>query len=408
MDTSTLTPLLVRLIRSGLSAQPDPATAASVSALPPQDWEALVTLANRHDLTPLLHAGTVACGPTTPSLAQALRMQAYASELRNSRTREQLERLIAALNAHEIVPVLLKGALFAFHTYPTPGMRSFSDIDILVPLAERAQAAEVLTALGYRDYRSPDGREQSWWTENHHHWIYVPEQGLAVELHWALTPPRSSVQFDTERLWRQSQEIACPGGRGRRFQPEDTLLYLASHIATHQLELPLRNLVDLAVLLANAPGLDWDATWRQAADVRAETDLALVLGIADTLQLISLSEALRADVRKRTPVRIPWADLARYAVEWPFFDKPHSLVAAFSRASLGTRWNTIRKALFPDRARPRSTESQAPPEPATHPAPSPQKPTNRRSQKIARLASSLTNTRSAVTLNRLLGDREAP
>jgi hypothetical protein len=349
MPSFELTPTLVALVRSGLFQQPLPAS--DLLELDRNGWEALRMLATSHDLLPLLSAGITASRLTVPDdLATTLRYQARTSELRNCLAWDQLSSLVAAFNKEGLEPTLLKGAQFAHRYYRTPGLRPFGDLDILVPLAARQQAEQILLRLGYRTDMGMDGKRQDWLSDTHIHWNYSIEGGLPVELHWTLTAPEDNILFDLEAYTRRSQPVAFPTGQAWAFSPEDEIVYLAVHIASHHLHVPLRQYTDLAVIVA-ASSLDWNCIWQRAAAVGVEEILAAYLGIASELGFLELPDAAATPVEKIWKDRSRLTYLAHYAVEWPYLEQPGGLGLILTAPTLKVALRRLREQAIPTTTR---------------------------------------------------------
>ena len=131
-------------------------------------WQALVDLAGAHDvLPPLIFAlrqrsllppvpaslGEVALSSHVTSRLAA----AYAEHLdRQADLRAQLVAALAALNADDIVPVLLKGAVHLMLPQTEwHGARAMRDLDILVRAEAAERANTILSELGYRADPNP-------------------------------------------------------------------------------------------------------------------------------------------------------------------------------------------------------------------------------------------------------------
>jgi len=65
------------------------------------------------------------------------------------RTRE-LSRVLAALAATGVEPLLMKGAALAYQLYPSPALRARQDADLLIREADLAATDRALAAGGYR------------------------------------------------------------------------------------------------------------------------------------------------------------------------------------------------------------------------------------------------------------------
>lgn len=357
-DFAVLTPPLIALVRCGLSGSPEAAETLGEIAEPL--WPGLLDLAAHHGLLPLLYAGSSAANLTPPvSTAQELQLYAHLAEAHSVMAFRQLEKLLVRCNAAGIKPIVMKGALLAHHYYRTPGLRSFDDLDIVAPLDRRDQLAKLLTDTGYVAEENFFGLDHAWWTEQHYHWFFKSSQGLPVELHWGLTKPGTVIQFDMEALWARSQPVSYHEAQAREFAAEDSLLYLAVHSSKHCFRIPLRNHVDLAILLSKSETLDWEAVLQRSRALGAEMDLAVYLGMGAELGFIVLEREVSRWVRTTTAGNIDFPSLARFALKWPFVIHSHTLIKVIGSSSRERR--TQLQSLIKDLARKKAANSTQPP-----------------------------------------------
>lgn len=166
--------------------------------------------------------------------------------------------------------LLMKGAEVAHH-YPDPALRSFGDIDLLVPDAERSQRQ--LLDAGF------ELCGEAWVYEGIHHLrpLRLPELPLIVELHhepkWiaGLEPP--SVQ--------QLLELGVPAPHLCEgvlvLPPAPHAVLLAAHTWGHYPLTPVRDLLDITLVARRADAAEierlaaawdlarvWSSTWRAA------------------------------------------------------------------------------------------------------------------------------------------------
>lgn len=116
------------------------------------------------------------------------------------------------------IPVVaLKGASFADRLYPDPALRSFSDVDILVPERSLAEARAALAAAGL--VLAPDKKAERYAQEK---WCHPLLGNSPVELHWNVV---SSVKM--RRAVRVSYEQLMTAATAPGELSAAALLYLA-------------------------------------------------------------------------------------------------------------------------------------------------------------------------------------
>src|SRR4051794_20243833 len=117
----------------------------------------------------------------------------------------------SALAQLDCDPVLLKGPAVADRFYPTRSLRTFGDLDLLLP-GDRLRDA--VTALAPRGYR-PLEEFRPGFAERHGHDVHVERRlgahTLDLELHWRIGDDPVSAALDHRRLRASAQRIDVAG-----------------------------------------------------------------------------------------------------------------------------------------------------------------------------------------------------
>ncbi len=206
---------------------------------------------------------------------------------RNETLLAALARIVAACNAINIEPVLLKGAArLVDGTYPSTALRFLGDLDVLIP-AERA--ADVVAALQANGFH-PDPTDQAT-PPSHHHlpMLHDRERGGGVELHTDVVGAQSAGIIQTD--WFRAGTYSCAFRDLRVCLPDPTRSI--GHIIAHdQIEhhgyrlrkVELRQILDLAVIRArHDDAIDWAELDHRFCRMERGEVLATYLGIAETL-----------------------------------------------------------------------------------------------------------------------------
>jgi hypothetical protein len=276
-----------RLLLAALAPDPQ-GLAEGLATLTPQTGEELLASARRHGLAPLLWGSLRKLEPPTV-LAEGLRRDYHHTAAANAILRDELWRLLDALEAAGIAPILLKGAALAWRTYSSPALRPMGDLDLLIAPAEVEGAVSALEAAGY-EWLDKDGRPQAMQQ------LSGGEVQLArscagsrvlVELHWwafAGEWSRHAGLLDDTACHARARSVLVEGRPVRLLHPHDQLLHLAHHMAvSHQLsDGTLRMLVDLDRCIRAEPP-EWPGLARLARETRLATVLWHTLALAHTL-----------------------------------------------------------------------------------------------------------------------------
>jgi hypothetical protein len=251
-------------------------------------WELLIEASSYHFVTPAL-AWCLLQEPT----ALPLEVRDYLEEIlalnkrRNENLLAGLTRIVRALNAIHIEPVLLKGAARLIEgTYPAPMLRFLGDLDILIPPERSADAVAALNSIGFYTRAYDEGLPAS-----HHHLrvLHDPETGAALELHTALLPPDYGSLLSTDWFYRGTQPYQLTGLTIRLPDVTRSVGHIVAHdqiLHRHhwQRRVELRQLFDLAMIRTRfETAIDWSELDDQFCRIGFGTVLATYMGYDERL-----------------------------------------------------------------------------------------------------------------------------
>ena len=248
-----------QILLAGLHQDTSRLDAVNGLALGEAEWTALIEMAARQGVAPLLYqrlkAPTMA-GRIPDRVLDRLRGWYLNTAAFNVRLYEELRVLLLALRTAGIPVLVLKGAYLAMNVYRNIALRPMSDIDILVPRTAARDALKVLKDAHY-ELLAPATEEAIPWAgkdmvlrkEGHH---------FPVEVHWTLTDKEIRVNMD--EWWERFQTIQMDGIEAGVLSPEDFLLHVCLHASYHHsFNMSLMTLCDIAVLVDQSwRELDWD------------------------------------------------------------------------------------------------------------------------------------------------------
>ena len=158
---------------------------------------------------------------------------------------------IDALGAASIRTMALKGLALGATVYPAAGLRSVSDIDLLVPLDRAFDAFEALVAAGYRtrpDYPQSLAELRG----NHAHVFHSPRRREdVIDLHWHLLASARGDR-DDDPFWEAAREISIEGRATYVLCDEDQLLHALVHGVRWTRMPHVRWVADAAMILRGA------------------------------------------------------------------------------------------------------------------------------------------------------------
>ncbi len=281
--------LLRHLLASPGAAAPD---------LPPEIIAdpALAPWLIAHGLGALAYAR---CHQSSPALARALQADRLSAFAESSFQLDSLQAIGAAFQTAGLPLVLLKGAALAQSVYDEPAHRTMSDLDLWLRGPAMAQAAQVMSSLGYHSSlkaERPFALQQISLGE-----VRFVRPGWntgLVEIHWSPFPGwwlQRTAAVDDAAIWSRLELLGeTPGVY--HLAAEDMVIHLAVHTAVnHQFGMSaLRSLVDIA-LTAQKRGVDWRLVAQRAKEWRVGTAVYLTLHLIDQLiGVVGLAPALAA------------------------------------------------------------------------------------------------------------------
>ncbi len=248
-----------------------------LSRVHPSDWDRLLHGARLHALAPLLYQKLRDYPRLPTTVRESLQRAYYHSTARNLRIQMQWREILALLDRHGIRAVTLKGCDLAWSTYPEPGLRPMTDIDLLLEAKDITTAGRLLAESGYRADTGASG------ASGKHTMPYLKEGGVPVELHYHLAESPYAERIDLEALRARTREVEA--STVRCLGLEDRLLYLTLHTGlAHGLEGGLLPLIDMQqILQVDGQQLDSRVLVERAHQWGVERALALMLELASRL-----------------------------------------------------------------------------------------------------------------------------
>jgi hypothetical protein len=223
--------------------------------LPPVSWELLIESSSHHNVTPAL-SWCLKDKAVPPDIRSYFDAILCLNRTRNGGIVDGLARVVTALNAIEIEPVLLKGVSHLIEDlYPAQGLRVVGDIDVLMPDGRANDAAAALQRVGFS--------VSKYHLESHLHLPVLRdnETGLCVELHTRVEVKEAVIPT----AW--FRERTCPFPfRGLKLRVPEPTASIGLNIVHSQLNhegyqtsgIELRQLLDLAMIRArHESAIDW-------------------------------------------------------------------------------------------------------------------------------------------------------
>ncbi|HET7221140.1 MAG TPA: nucleotidyltransferase family protein [Vicinamibacterales bacterium] len=251
---------------------------ASAAAPPRTAWPVLLQAAHRHGVLPLLAAAAGRAGWDADFVAAMRPAVAAHSALAIVREREA-RRLLSALEASRVSPLLLKGGHLAYAVYESPALRPRLDTDLLVRDDECDRLRLVLMELGYGPLPHVTGEVAF----GQFQYGRTDDSGARhiVDVHRRLANPKAFAdRFTYAELSDGAETLAALAPTARGPAPDLALMVACLHRTAHHGTCSrLIWLYDIHLLAMRMKDSDWERIVRTARRKRLTPVVAA--GLAD-------------------------------------------------------------------------------------------------------------------------------
>ena len=228
MDSLILTEQLARLVRSDNAGSPFDA-----GHFP--DPDVLCDALEHHGILPLVADRVAQFEPAWPeALTTAVRDRARFHAASDLAAEVELRRVVIALDAAGLRPIVFKGAHLAYTDYERPDLRPRLDTDVLIPAdpTARQSAHEVLTAFGYASPPHAGGdlvmTQRSYALRREGRLVHV------VDVHWRIANPQVfALVLLHDEIARESIHVPRIAAEARVPSAPHALLIACVHRVAH-------------------------------------------------------------------------------------------------------------------------------------------------------------------------------
>jgi hypothetical protein len=270
----------------------------------PLNWAWVLGHASRHGTVALLHrhlreiSGTADGLVPEPVLAK-LQDVSIRRTARSLLLIGELKSVLADLEAAEARVAVWKGPVLAYSVYPSPELRTFVDLDLLVRRRDVQRTREVLLARGYAPKASELPEEHQFSRGSHSVSMVNERTGISVDLHWGAAARYFSSAMDTDILCEQAQPLAVGDATIPALPPAPLLLALSAHGAKHgPFPWPmLKWITDVEAFLWTYPDKDWAAVLARARATGCQRMVLLGICLARALLDAPIPPVVDAAIR---------------------------------------------------------------------------------------------------------------
>jgi hypothetical protein len=226
------------------------------------DWEELFQAVCRNGLLALAHQH-LEQQPSDdyppPHFRQWIKQAKAINAVQMETFDDQIRPVLASLNDAGIDYLVVKGPAVARLIYPNPGLRSFTDLDLVVRERDWAAVHPLMMELGFRSVENlpepPPKLARPMVSHGLQYWD--DEAQFLVEVHFDDLLESGLASRDLEGFWQRVQTVGIEGVPFKVLSLEDQLITLSAHVHYHGYT-RLSWLSDIAFIIRDhAADLDW-------------------------------------------------------------------------------------------------------------------------------------------------------
>nr|WP_320193453.1 nucleotidyltransferase family protein [uncultured Desulfobacter sp.] len=250
------------------------------------DWDYILNFSKKNGVLPLLFLNLSAVDKTVISSTffQRLEEYYYLNAARCLKIKHHLFNLLDVLQAKGIPAIPFKGPTQAQLHYGDETLRSYSDVDILVPTGKMEDLCRIMAENNFRTIENFCSANLGAYLkfENSVNFVSL-ETTLTVEVHWHLMGIFLNQKLTYEYFEKDLLVLDKAGIKYLQFSDEDYLLYLILHGSKHAWE-SLDMVCSVAqIIRKKRDSLDWMRLRRSAGNLSAVRMLNLGLDLSNKL-----------------------------------------------------------------------------------------------------------------------------
>jgi len=202
------------------------------------DWNYIVDRSTEQGILPLLYwnLSKICKGKNVPSEIMRSLENTYNSILAWNMLRyDELNRILTAFKKIGIDTIVLKGAFLAEEIYKNIGLRSMTDIDLLIKEEDLEKVKKEMIKLMYSVEKfAPTKLHERLETVLYNELqFFHTNKKISIEIHWNISNPAESYNVDIDKFWENAKPIKIADAETLMFTSEDLLQHLCLHLENH-------------------------------------------------------------------------------------------------------------------------------------------------------------------------------
>jgi hypothetical protein len=234
------------------------------------DWNLVVEQGQRHDILPLVfwtlknQCPDKVPGPIMKELGEFFQANAR----KNLFAIRELLRILTLLEEKGITAIPFKGPVLTSILFRNPGLRCYSDLDILIAPRDFHRATQILEDLHYAPITPLNSpfQEEVLLKSAYEYSFYSKTRETQIDLHWGIYLDWVYDPGQADQWWQRIEETFLGPKSVSTLSLEDLLLVLAVHGFLHGWS-SIKWISDLGKLLETRE-MDWSYVFRKATQKR--------------------------------------------------------------------------------------------------------------------------------------------
>jgi hypothetical protein len=230
-------------------------------------WENISELSKLHGLTPFLFYRTRQLRIPVPEKIRKEWLGIYLYSLaQDQKARRQIKELKEILDPAGIPFILLKGASAMLRLYPEPGLRTFCDLDILIPSDRVPQFKQTMTKAGYKPLSARNSPEDEELLKFDAHLDPLSkEEGIMIEAHLNILGVKGDYSVANPDAWHGKEDTSTDGTNSEHLDAEHFIIHTLLHYSRHLSDegfAEIKWLIDLLYAVEK-----WKIDWSKVRDI---------------------------------------------------------------------------------------------------------------------------------------------
>jgi hypothetical protein len=259
----------------------DPRRDSLATSASEQDWHSIFALSKLHGVTPFLYYRARSLGLKLPEQIEKEWLGIYLYQIaEEKKAHQQIKELKEVLDSEQIPMILLKGASAMLRLYPQSGLRTFVDLDILIPDDVVDRFKRAMKIAGYKPLSARNSPEDEELLKFDVHLDPISkEEGIMIEAHLSILGVKGDHSVANPDAWQEKEGKSTDRINVEHLSIEHFIIHTMFHSSRHLSDegfTEIKWLIDLLFAI-KAWRIDWSKVWDVARKWGVEKEILPVM-----------------------------------------------------------------------------------------------------------------------------------